>query len=53
MIVQFYDESEQIIEGSMVPVFIKKYTDSNRRGITRTIGFELEELLRRDFDFLF
>lgn len=53
MIVQFSDDSEQILEGSMVALFIKKYTDSANRGITRTIGHELEKLLKRDFDFLF
>ena len=53
MVVRFFDGSDQIIEGEFVQFFIKKYTNSNNRGITRTIGYELEEKLRNDFMFLF
>ncbi len=53
MVVQYFDGSEKIFEGNMVPLFIKKYTNSNNKNDSRIIGYELEEQLRHDFNFLF
>ncbi len=52
MAVEFNDGSHEIIEGTLIMSFIDKYTDAKKRGITRTIGFHLEEKLRDDFVFL-
>ena len=50
--IEYTDGTSEMLEGEIIMQFIDKFTDAQKRGIKRTIGFHLEEKLRDEFYFL-